>query len=104
MNDAGLIPVNENLHLLLGGSTTNYATEDIAKTYASQMVNNGGPIIDSWTYAGSTSFFYNHIGITAQVRYAVTGWANCWGDRLLSYNDPDTSGGLSYQEYPVYTP
>jgi len=100
MKNAGKIPVNENLHLLLGGSTTTWASPDIGKTYARQMLQNGGnnKIIPAWTYAGASCYFYSHRGITNQVKYAVTGWPACYDDSLATYNDPDTGKGLQYQE------
>jgi hypothetical protein len=103
MNNAGRIPVNENLHLLLGASTTFWADPDIGKTYAQMLLLNN-KIISSWTYAGSAAYNFNHRGITNQVKYAVIGWPACYDDSLATYNDPDTGNGLQYQEYPVYTP
>jgi hypothetical protein len=32
------------------------------------------------------------------------GWPSCYDDSLKTYNDPDTSDDLQYQEYPMYTP
>ena len=97
------IPVNENLHLLLGFSSTGYADPNLGKYYASYMVYTNAPIITSLVSACHDAYTKNPRGITNAVTIGVTGWDSCMQDRLTLYNDPDLIE-LKYYQYPAFTP
>jgi hypothetical protein len=104
MNNAGKIPVNEDLHLLLGGSTLVWSCEELGTQYANNLTRNDKTIIDAFNSAGTYAHALDHGGITNVVKFATAGWPACFNDKLSGYNDPDTINGLTYQEYQIYTP
>jgi hypothetical protein len=103
MNDAGLIPVNNDLHLLLGPSTTAYASPELGKAYANNLVVNKKTVVDSFVQAGTTAAAFDPYSIANVIKFAAVGTQSCFSDTLSTYNDPD-GNGLVYQEFTVWTP
>ena len=101
MQNAGKLPINSNLHLLMGGSTEIFAAPDIGKNYADNLLNNE-TIINAWTDAGKNTYSYqwttNMVGTT--VKFAYAGWSNCTGDGIRSYASP--GGSIQYQQTQVF--
>ena len=103
MNNHGLIPVNDNLHLLLGFSTYGYASTHMGQYYAFYMLNSNS-IPESLAQGALDAYNEAPVGvITNIVRTGVSGWASCMGDTLWEYNDPDLLG-LQYNQWTVYLP
>lgn len=105
MNNHGLIPVNDNLHLLLGFNTTGYAASNLGKYYANYLTatNYSYSVVNSIADACADAYTENSKGITNIVRVAISGWDSCMGDTLQLYNDPDLNG-LQYNERTVFIP
>jgi len=102
MNNHGVIPVNNSLHLLLGFSTVGYSNTRLGRYYAENLVDtNDITVISSFENACSKSYDENPRGITNSVRIAISGWNSCWDDSLTTYNDPDLNG-LQYEERTVF--
>jgi Family of unknown function (DUF6345)/Bacterial Ig domain/FlgD Ig-like domain len=103
MNNAGKIPVNDNLHLLLGFSSTGYAAYHLGKDYANYMVNSNYTIVNSLADACADSYTENSKGITNIVTIGISGWDSCMNDSLTLYNDPDLNE-VDYNERTVFIP
>jgi hypothetical protein len=100
MNGVGKIPVNENLHLLLGPSTYTYAWSEFGKSYAHDLNEGNQTIYEAFLSAGS---YYAHLNGSANtIKFAVSYWPNCLNDKLSSYQDPDPQDGLQYKEVEIY--
>jgi hypothetical protein len=98
-----ILPVNDNLHLLLGFSTTGYASYNLGKYYANYLVNSNYTIISALANACTDSYYENSTGITNIVRFRAVGWASCMNDSLSLYNDPDLNS-VDYIERTVFIP
>ena len=103
MNNAGIIPVNENLHLLLGWDTTGYFSYWLGKYYANYLVNSNYTIINSLADAHADAYTKNSTGITGVVRIGIAGWNSCMNDSLTLYNDPDLNE-VDFNERTVFIP
>lgn len=103
MDNQGLIPVNDNLHLLLGFSTTGYAAQHLGKYYANYLVNSNYTIVNSLADACADSYSENSTGITNIVRVRISGWSSCMDDALSLYSDPDLNG-LQFNDRTVFIP
>jgi hypothetical protein len=103
MNNAGKIPVNDNLHLLLGPSTDAWSNDRLGKYYAGNLVYTNLTIVNALADAIADSYTENPKGINTIVRIGVSGWASCFNDTLLLYNDPDLNG-LQYNERTSFIP
>jgi hypothetical protein len=103
MNNASKIPVNDNLHLLIGPSTTAWSNNRLGKYYASYLVNTNQTIVNSMANAIADSYTENSTGITNIVSIGISGWSSCFNDSLQLYNDPDLNG-LQYNERTCFIP
>lgn len=102
MNDAGLIPVNENLHLLIGPSTDSVAVQGVGYEYAHNLTTKNQSIVDAFNNAMETELAANGLFVTGTIKMAVSYWPSCLNDKLSASTDPDTSDGLQYQETQVF--
>jgi Family of unknown function (DUF6345)/Bacterial Ig domain/FlgD Ig-like domain len=102
MNAAGKIPVNENLHLLLGPSSYTYAFDGLGKHYAENLTIFTNTVVDAFNQAGIYEANYHSRWVTNNITHAVSGWPACFNDSLLFYNDPDPEDGLMYKQYTIY--
>jgi Family of unknown function (DUF6345) len=101
MDTFSKLPINSNLHLLLGASTTIYFAPDLGQNYAKFLQSNTETIISAWNHTGSYTYSYqNGTNMTGIVKFAYSGSDNCTGDSLKSYEDPD--GAITYAETKVY--
>ncbi|MCX6891856.1 MAG: DUF6345 domain-containing protein [Verrucomicrobia bacterium] len=102
MNDAGLIPVNEKLHLLIGPSTDSIAIPGIGYEYAHNLTAKNQTIVDAFNNALETELFLNRLFVTNTIKAAVSFWPACINDKLSDAHDPDPLNGLQYQETQVF--
>jgi hypothetical protein len=114
MYNKGVLPMNENLHILLGEETSIFMYPEFARLWASFM--NGGEdgvkrtVIDSWNRASRKA--HNAPGAIPQgyalpVIMTSAYWPDCVNDRLLFYTDngsTDPSDILFWRQevYPNY--
>ncbi|HVU27512.1 MAG TPA: DUF6345 domain-containing protein [Verrucomicrobiae bacterium] len=103
MKSANKMPINSNLHILLGSSTIFWSTPNLGFNYAYNLTWENQQIIAAWVNAGQLSYQENHKNITNTIVYAYSGWANCFADTLKVYQTPNTSGGLAYRTNVVFT-
>jgi hypothetical protein len=102
------LPINNNLHLLLGCSTFAGATPDIGKLWAKKMTRNallGGPqtIENAWYEAGRDAYD-GATNIVGTWSFRVAGWPNCFGDTLKEYSEPDSGNpaNITYHDGQVF--
>jgi len=104
MNNAGVLPIKGNLHLLCGASTVCGVSENIGELWAKKMLGGffiGAPetVAQAWydaghdAYAGTTVF-------SSPVIFHVAGSDNCFTDTLQSYSDPD--GNITDTHFQVW--
>ena len=103
MNNVGIIPVNENLHLLLGWDTTGYFSYWLGKYYANYLVNSNYTIVNSLADAHADAYNKDSTGIANIVRIGIAGWDSCMNDSLTLYNDPDLNA-VEFNERTVFIP
>jgi hypothetical protein len=106
MANHSLIPVNDNLHLLLGFSTTGYAASNLGKYYANYLTatNYSYSVVNSLADACADAYTECKPGsITNIVRIRISGWGSCFNDSLQLYNDPDLNT-IDYQDRTVFIP
>jgi hypothetical protein len=105
-----LLPINEKLHLLLGFETTAPAAGSFpyewARAMDGYMDRPPKTVIGSFvtaaaltTYKAGTTFPSGEIVPLCVVR--VAGWRNCWGDKLLEYQTPNTAAGTDWEDFRV---
>jgi uncharacterized protein DUF6345 len=109
MNNNSRLPINDNLHLLLGSATVCYASQSIGNHYGHRLA--GGyfwtmeNVDDAWFDAGRRAYqLYRLSGVSTTVTFATVGWPACFNDTVLLYSDPDPSSGLNRVDEDVYTP
>lgn len=101
MKNNNKLPINEDLHLLMGGGTTIHACPAIGRLYASNLVADV-PIPEAWYNTGKGAYQLAHGGVTNIVTYRTIGWTACFNDTLSLYNDPD--GTLDENSRNVFEP
>jgi len=109
MANNSLLPMNGNLHLLLGFNSYSYTEPYLGFNYASNLVTKV-TIHDSFINACRESYSSayqntNNIAImTYPVVCRVMGYNSCFGDTLYLYNDPDPNSGMNFEDTTVFTP
>jgi hypothetical protein len=99
------LPINDNLHLLLGCTTVAYAEPKIGYQYGSRLT--GGvfgieSVKSAWFDSGAWAYaLYN---VTNSVTFGAIGWPACMGENVYSPNSPDTDDGLLEVNQNVYHP
>jgi hypothetical protein len=104
MNNRGVLPINQNLHLLCSTKTYAPSAPDIGRYWARRMTFGTyslGPqtVRRSWFLGGSEGY-KNTVGITNTVHFRVAGWEECLEDKLLDYSSP--GGDLLVRDQQVY--
>ena len=106
------LPMNEQLHLLLGSSSGVYIVSDFGQVFADaltghNMTNGPMTIVEAWFYAGTVTqgkaaVAKHHAGVP--VKFFIVGWQNCWLDTIYNSQVPDPSYGLGLytEERQVY--
>jgi len=100
MYNSGRLPINNNLHILLGISSTAYATADYGQIWARKMKTM--PIGAAWIDAAKDAYKAAGTNITGVITFRYAGWGNCFFDTLKNNQAPDTSGGISYVDEQVF--
>lgn len=96
------LPLGDNLHLLLGSATTNYAASSMGQFYASNLVAKV-TIENSWYNCALQSFAQNSGGMSNTVTYRVMGQANCFSDTIYTSQDPDINTAFQIKFKDVFT-
>jgi hypothetical protein len=105
-----VLPIGDNLHLLLGASSTVYLVSSFGREYASALTGANGvrreSILESWFYAGTKTQGFQKKTPKQTVTFRVAGWPNCFNDDLLSYESPDSGnpGDIESFERDVFAP
>ena len=105
-----MLPIGDNLHLLLGASSTVYLVSNFGREYASALTGANGvqrqSIQEAWFYAGTKSQGFQTKSPKQTVTFRVAGWPNCFSDDLLSYQSPDSGnpGDIASVEREVFVP
>lgn len=110
MHNAGVRPVNSNLHLILGADTIMYSSDELMADLAKNLFGNptaSQPVApmtveQAWYAAGSQAYANEKLSISAPVIFAVSGNDACLNDTLQT-NYPPT-GSYFYHTATVYTP
>ena len=103
MNNSGLIPVNDNLHLLIAPSTDGYAMQGFGYDYAHNLTANNQTIVDSFNNASHDEYTLDSMYLSGlTLKNAVSYWPACFGDKLSLYSEPDPTDGLQYQQTQVF--
>jgi hypothetical protein len=97
------MPINDNLHQLLGCTTVAYADSKIGYQYGRRMT--GGiygveAVKDSWFLAGQWAYALD--SLSHSVTFGTIGWPNCMSETVYSPNSPDTGGGTVEIDQVVY--
>ena len=107
MWDKGALPINDNLHLLLGSRTIVYIDPNLGELWAKYML--GGwfgigakTVEEAWFAAGAKTQHW--AGPSTNVTFRVAGWRNCFSDKLRVYENPDTSPGIDFDDRQVNPP
>jgi hypothetical protein len=109
MANHSMLPINENLHLLLAPSTTMYGTPWLGVFYASNLVMNV-TIWNSFANAGISAYSVaarssaNRAAMTNTVTFRAMGPDSCVNDSLFIFNEPDPNASFQILDQTVYTP
>jgi hypothetical protein len=109
MYNRGVLPINDDLHLLCSATTYSYAADDLGAIWAKQMTSGGAfappqTVKRAWFLGGSLGY-KGETGITNTVIFRVAGWPNCFSDKLLNYaastDSPDPSH-ITFEDQQVW--
>jgi Family of unknown function (DUF6345)/Bacterial Ig domain/FlgD Ig-like domain len=104
MWDKGVLPINEQLHLLLSAETFVFMYPEFGKKWAQAMLGKepGGirTVKEAWYFAGEETQKLSNP--TGPVVFRVAGWHACFTDKLLDYSDPDTENAIERDYKQVY--
>jgi hypothetical protein len=102
MSSGGQLPINSNLHLLLGTDSLCYSTDNIAALWARAILGlsfiNPQQIWQAWY--SEARIAYGSGSYPGTIKFSVAGWADNLSDTLQSTGG--TSGDLQYQSMQVY--
>lgn len=116
MQNAGITPINGNLHLLIGANTFIYTSPNLMGLWPAYMLTgkatigtNGqvtfsGPmtIQAAWYQAGTDAYAGSKQNYGQAMEFAVAGDTACSGDYLKTNSTP--TGTKYYDHHVVYTP
>jgi hypothetical protein len=94
MYDKEVLPITDDLHLLLGCKTTSYMVSNFGGRFGHALTGlftSPTPqrtIMEAWFYAGVES--QGFLNPTMPVVFRVAGWPNCFGDFVDNYQIPDS--------------
>lgn len=94
------LPIGDNLHLLLGSATVNWADSRMGKFYAKELTS-GSTIENSW-YNAAIAVFAGSPYVTNTVTYRVMGQGNCFGDTIKVNQDPDINATFEIKSKDVF--
>lgn len=94
MYDKEVLPITDNLHLLLGCKTTSHMVSNFGWRFGQALTGTfSSPtpqlsVLESWFYAGRESQFIDNP--SGPVVFRVAGWPNNFADFLDNFQDPDS--------------
>jgi hypothetical protein len=103
-----VLPINNDLHLLLSARTSVFMYPEFGRKWAQAMLGKerGGiqTVKDAWFFAGEETQKLSNP--TTIVVFRVAGWHACLNDKLLDYSTPDSGNpaeieAVDKQVYPV---
>jgi hypothetical protein len=101
-----VLPIDDNLHLLLGSQTLMWAHPQLGTIWARSMLGgfftSAQTIEQAWFFAGQKTQPFS--SPTTTVIFRVTGWPACFSDQLLNYSTPDSGdpANITYDDQQVY--
>jgi hypothetical protein len=110
MYDKEVLPINDNLHLLLGSSSTVYIVSNFGFVYGRALTGaNGVPrqtVRESWFFAGQQSQSHQISSVKKSVFFRVAGWPACFNDDLVNYSAPDSGNpaDIVFEDREVFHP
>lgn len=106
MDSNSKLPVNDNLHLLMGCSTVAYTSPKLGKLYGKYLAGSfftpQQTVPNAWIDSGTNA--YKNFNVTNAINFRIVGWPDCFNDTLTSPNYPDPNDGLMFNDVRVYTP
>lgn len=102
------LPIGDNLHLLLGASSTVYLVSNFGQQYASALTGADGvqrrSVLESWFFAGRKSQEFQTSNPKRAVRFRVAGWPACFNDDVINYSEPDSGNpaDITFDDRQVY--
>ena len=107
MNNRGVLPFDDKLHLFCSGKTILYAGNDVGFYFAKHMTKGGfltsaQTVKRSW-FLGGKDGYKNGFGITNTVVFRVAGHQECFGDTLKNSVEPSTQD-IVKEDQQVYPP
>lgn len=108
MYAGGVLPINKDLHLLLGARTSVQMHPSFGQKWASFMLGreNGvrQTVMEAWNSAGV--LIHELVTPTHPVILRVVGWPECFGDTLGNYTQPagDNVFDIEFRDRQVWTP
>jgi len=101
MWNKGRLPVGEQLHLLLGCSTSVYMISSFGRIFADQLAR-GVQIREAWFHAGRATQHVENPHPTVPVIFRVVGYDECMSDTIYNWSDPDPIFGIVDEERQVF--
>lgn len=106
MWNKGVLPLNENMHILLAEETSIHMYPEFGRLWASYM--NGGEdgvkrtVLESWSLASQKA--HKEVQPSHDVIMSSAYWPNCVNDKLLSYtpNDSDDPSEIRFRRVKVW--
>ncbi len=98
------LPMNGNLHLLLGFNSLSYSSPWWGLLYSSNLVmgvNIPDAFVASCTAAYKRAYQANAAGMTNAITCRIMGDQTCVGDSLYLFNDPDPNSPFEIIDRPV---
>ncbi len=108
MYAGGVLPINKDLHFLLGAKTSVQMHPSFGQKWASFMLGReaGGALSvrEAWNEAGV--LIHGLVTPTHSVNFRVVGWPECFGDTLTNYTQPDGDNvfDIEFRDREVWTP
>ena len=94
MYNKELLPIGNNLHLLLGSSSVIFVASNFGEEYGQALTGLGGTqrlsVKDAWFFAGTKSQGFQTNEVKKTVIFRVAGWPACLSDDLENYSAPDS--------------
>jgi hypothetical protein len=94
MYDKLALPINDDLHLLLGARTVLFIDPNLGEIWAKYMLGGWFGLVpaktveEAWFLAGHQTQQWG--GTATNVTFRVAGWGNCFADKLRSFENPNS--------------
>lgn len=106
MYDKLVLPINDDLHLLLSARTSVFMYPTFGRKWAQAMLgkerNGIQTVKEAWFFAGEET--QGLANPTTTVIFRVAGWPACFSDKLLNYSTPDSGNPaeITFEDRQVY--